>query len=110
MKYIFHTAGISGGDHFITDFEGMTFEAKDDDEAFDVVSDLATKEDELVLAEIDAGRLDRSAYDNLPVLLDYLWAINSDGTETNVGAVETGREEPCRRPYRPNLFALNLKA
>lgn len=53
-----------------------------------------------MLAEIEAGRLDKHAYDNLAVLLDFLWRINSDGTEENVGAVETGREEPCRRPCR----------
>lgn len=39
-------------------------------------------------------------YDNLAVLLDYLYRVNDDGTEENIGAVETGREEPCRTPYR----------
>lgn len=78
MKYVFHTAGeIRDAYDFVTNFEGMTFEA-----------------------EIEAGRLDKHAYDNLAVLLDFLWRINSDGTEENVGAVETGREEPCRRPCR----------
>lgn len=111
MKYVFHTAGeIRDAYDFVTNFEGMTFEAENDQAAFDHVSDLSTQEDEKVLAEIEAGRLDKYAYDNLAVLLDYLWRINSDGTEENVGAVETGREEPCRRPYRPNLFALNRKA
>lgn len=53
-----------------------------------------------MMAEIEAGRLDKHAYDNLAVLLDYLWRVNPDGSEENIGAVETGREEPCRTPYR----------
>ena len=62
MKYVFHTAGeIRDAYDFVTDFEGMTFEAENDQAAFDHVSDLATQEDEKVLAEIEAGRLDKHA-------------------------------------------------
>ena len=104
MKYVFHTAGeIRDAYDFVTNFEGMTFEAENDQAAFDHVSDLSTQEDEKVLAEIEAGRLDKHAYDNLAVLLDYLFRVNDNGTEDNVGAVETGRAEPCRTLYLTRL-------
>lgn len=43
MKYVFHTAGeIRDAYDFVTNFEGMTFEAENDQAAFDHVSDLST--------------------------------------------------------------------